>query len=156
MPTAQSAARFGRGGAGWRVHQAVVGRHDYKDRVGPICEQDDGSEQPAQLESAEKGNDSEKPADDREARLPGDGGPGDASVVDRSLKPVSFLKTIDIRAARGGRTAPTRRKIPRRRTDCQGRNAWSPSRLRSTAKRSVSRQSPIHRCFGCSVSISSS
>ena len=122
MPTAQSAARFGRGGAGWRVHQAVVGRHDYKDRVGPICEQDDGSEQPAQLESAEKGNDSEKPADDREARLPGDGGPGDASVVDRSLKPVSFLKTIDIRAARGGRTFSPGRNAGARSSSAKGRS----------------------------------
>ena len=56
---------YGCGGAGWRVHQAVVGRQDHEDRVGPIREQDDGSEQPAPLESAQKGNDPEEPADDR-------------------------------------------------------------------------------------------
>ena len=69
-PPLNHAARFGRRGAGWRVHPAVVGRHDHEDRVGPIREQDDGSEEPAPFEGAEKGDDSEKPADDREARLP--------------------------------------------------------------------------------------
>ena len=68
-PPPDHAARFSRGGAGWRI-QAVVGRHDHKDRVGPIREQDDGSEEPAPFEGAEKSADSEKPADNREARLP--------------------------------------------------------------------------------------
>jgi hypothetical protein len=68
-PPPDYSTRFGRGGSWWRVHQAAVGRHDYKDRVGPICEQDDGSEQPAPLEDAEKGNAPEEPSDDREARL---------------------------------------------------------------------------------------
>jgi len=34
-----------------------------------MCEQDDGSERPAPLEGDEKGNDPEKPSDDRKARL---------------------------------------------------------------------------------------
>jgi hypothetical protein len=53
-PPTNHAAGFGRGGAGLRVHQAVVSRHDHEDRVGSIREQDDGFEQPAPPESAEK------------------------------------------------------------------------------------------------------
>ena len=48
-PAPNHAARFGRGGARWRLHQPAVGPRHYDDRVGPICEQDNGSEQPAPL-----------------------------------------------------------------------------------------------------------
>ena len=51
------------------LDQAAIGRHNHDDRVGLICEQDDGSEQPAPLESAENGNAPEEPSDDGEARL---------------------------------------------------------------------------------------
>ena len=37
--------------------------------VGPICEQDHGSEQPTPVEGAEAGDEGEDPADDHEARL---------------------------------------------------------------------------------------
>jgi len=47
-----------------RNHRGWVGRHDHEDRVRSICEQDDGS-----AEGDEKDNDSEKPSDDRVARL---------------------------------------------------------------------------------------
>jgi len=47
----------------------VIGWRDHDDCVGPINEQDDGSEQPTPLEGAEKGNDREEPAGDDEARL---------------------------------------------------------------------------------------
>ena len=51
------------------LDQAAIGRHNHEDRVWLICEQDDGSEQPAPLESAENGNAPEEPSDDGEARL---------------------------------------------------------------------------------------
>ena len=68
-PPSDHAARFSRGGARRRIHQAAIDRHDHNDRVGPIYEQDGGSEQPTPLEGGEKGNDPEEPADDDEARL---------------------------------------------------------------------------------------
>src|SRR5215831_10651805 len=68
-PPPDHAACFSRGGARRRVHQAAVGWRDHEDRVGPIYEQDDGSEQPSPLEAAEKGDHPEEPADDGEARL---------------------------------------------------------------------------------------
>ena len=49
------------------LDQAAIGRHNHEDRVWLICEQDDGSEQPAPLESAEIGNAPEEPSDDGEA-----------------------------------------------------------------------------------------
>src|SRR6516162_5414819 len=52
-----------------RVHQTAVGRHDHKDRVGPICEQDHGAEQPTPIEVIEKGGEPKDSADDNEARL---------------------------------------------------------------------------------------
>src|SRR5271165_5418437 len=54
----------------WHLRSnTAAGRHDHEDRVGPICEQDDGSEQPTPVEGAEIGDEPEDPADDREARL---------------------------------------------------------------------------------------
>ena len=50
------AARFSRGTARRRVHQAAIGRHDHEDRVGPIYQQDGASEQPSLLKGAEKRN----------------------------------------------------------------------------------------------------
>ena len=47
----------------------MVGWHDHEDRLRPICEQDDGSEQPTPLEGAEKCNDPEEPAKDGQTRL---------------------------------------------------------------------------------------
>jgi hypothetical protein len=52
-PPLKQAARFGRRGLRRRVHQIAVGRHDHEDRVGPVCEQDRGSEQPTPVEGAE-------------------------------------------------------------------------------------------------------
>jgi hypothetical protein len=57
---AASAGVFIRRSFGW---------HDHEDRVGPICEQDHGSEQPTPVEGAETGDEREDPADDGEARL---------------------------------------------------------------------------------------
>ena len=68
-PPPDHAARFGRGGLYRRVHQTAVSRHDHEDCLGPICEQDHGSEQPTPVEGAEAGDEPEDPADDREARL---------------------------------------------------------------------------------------
>jgi len=62
-PPPDHATRFGRGGLRRCVHQAAVGRHDHEDRVGPICEQDHGSQQPMPVEGAEIGADSEDPVD---------------------------------------------------------------------------------------------
>src|SRR5208282_2596206 len=47
----------------------AAGWHDHEDRVGPICEQDEGSEQPTPVECAEVGDQPEDPTDDGEARL---------------------------------------------------------------------------------------
>jgi hypothetical protein len=58
-PPPDHTPRFSRGGARRRVYQAVVGWHDHDDRVGPICEQDEGSEQPTPLEGAEKRDETE-------------------------------------------------------------------------------------------------
>ena len=55
--------------SGRRVHQTAVGRHDHEDRVGPVCEQDHGSQQRTPIEGAEIGDEPEDPADDSEARL---------------------------------------------------------------------------------------
>ena len=67
-PPLEHAARFGRGGLRRRVmRRLLVGK--IKDRVGPICQQDDGSEQPTPVKAAEIGNEPEDPAHDREARL---------------------------------------------------------------------------------------
>ena len=53
-PLPNHAARFGGGRLRRRVHEMTIGRHDKEDRVGPICEQDQGPEQPAPFEGAEK------------------------------------------------------------------------------------------------------
>ena len=42
-------ACFSRGSLWRRIHQAAVGRHNYENRVGPICEQDHGTKQPTPL-----------------------------------------------------------------------------------------------------------
>ena len=68
-PPPDHAARLRGGGLRRRVHQAAVGRHDHKDRVRPICNQDRGSEQPASIEVAEKGGEPKASAEDSEARL---------------------------------------------------------------------------------------
>jgi hypothetical protein len=68
-PPTNHAARFSRGTARRRVHQAAIDWHNHDDRVGPIYEQDRGAEQPTPLEGAEKRNGPEKAADNREARL---------------------------------------------------------------------------------------
>jgi hypothetical protein len=68
-PALEHAARFGRGGLRRRVHETPVGRHDDEDRVRPICEQDDGSEQPTPVEGADIGDEPEDPANDGKARL---------------------------------------------------------------------------------------
>ena len=68
-PPLDQLARFRRGGLRWRVHELPVGRHDHEDRVGPISEQDDGSKQPTPVEGAQKCNEPEEPAYDRETRL---------------------------------------------------------------------------------------
>ena len=68
-PPPNHAARFSRGTARRCVHQAAIGRHDHEDRVGPIYQQDAGSEQPTPLEAAEKGNGPEEAADHDQARL---------------------------------------------------------------------------------------
>jgi hypothetical protein len=68
-PPLEHAARFGRDGLRRHVNKTPVGRHDHKDRVRPIREQDDSSERPSPVEGAEIGNEPEEPAHDREARL---------------------------------------------------------------------------------------
>jgi hypothetical protein len=47
----EHAARFSRGGLRRRVHETPVDRRDHEQRVRPICEQDDGSEQPPPVET---------------------------------------------------------------------------------------------------------
>src|SRR5262244_1731088 len=68
-PLPNHAARFGGGSLRRRVHEMTIGRHDKEDRVGPICEQGDGPEQPTPFEGAEKRDEPEDPADDGKARL---------------------------------------------------------------------------------------
>jgi hypothetical protein len=51
------------------VHEPPGGRHHHVGRVRPIREQDDGSEQPTPVAGAQKCNEPEEPAHDREARL---------------------------------------------------------------------------------------
>src|ERR1700736_6084138 len=68
-PLLEHAARFGRGGLWRRVHETVVRRRDHEQRVRPICEQDDGAEQPTPVEGAEISEQPEKPTYDGEARL---------------------------------------------------------------------------------------
>ena len=68
-PPLDHAARFSRGGSRGRVHKTLIGRHDHEHRVGPIYEQDQGSEQPPPFESSEKGYGPKKAADDGQARL---------------------------------------------------------------------------------------
>jgi hypothetical protein len=68
-PSPDHAARFGRSSLRRRIHELPVGRHDYEYRVGPICEQDDGPEQPTPFEGAEKRDQPEDSADNGEARL---------------------------------------------------------------------------------------
>ena len=68
-PPPDHASCFSRRGTRRCVHQAVIGRHDHDDRVGPIYEQDHGAEQPTPFEGAEKRNDPEEPANDGQTRL---------------------------------------------------------------------------------------
>src|SRR5712691_2584977 len=68
-PLLEHAATFGRGALRRSVHETAVDRHDHEDRVRPICEQDDGSEQPTPVEGAKIGNEPEEPTYDGEARL---------------------------------------------------------------------------------------
>jgi hypothetical protein len=68
-PPLDHAARFRRGGLRWRVQETVIRGRDHEQRVRPICEQDDGSEQPTSVEGVEIGEQPEKPTDDGEARL---------------------------------------------------------------------------------------
>jgi hypothetical protein len=68
-PPLEHAALFSRGFFRRRVHETPVGRHHHVGRVRPICEQDDGSKQPTPIERAQKCNEPEEPAHDREARL---------------------------------------------------------------------------------------
>jgi hypothetical protein len=68
-PSLEHAARFSRGGLRRRVHETPVDRHDHEDRVRPICQQDEGSEQPTPVEGAQNGNEHKEPARDRKARL---------------------------------------------------------------------------------------
>jgi hypothetical protein len=68
-PPPKQPARFIRSGLCRRVHETVVRRRDQEQRIRPIREQDDCSEQPTPLEGCEKGNEPEEPTDDREARL---------------------------------------------------------------------------------------
>jgi len=51
-PPLEHAALFSPGGLRQRVHKTPVGPHDHEDRVGPICEQKDGYEQPTPIERA--------------------------------------------------------------------------------------------------------
>jgi hypothetical protein len=53
-PPPNHAAGFSRGTARRCVHQAAIGRHHHEHRVGPIYEQNGGSEQPTPLEGAKK------------------------------------------------------------------------------------------------------
>src|SRR5262249_4447919 len=68
-PLPNQAARFGGGSLRRRVHETAVGRHDHENRVGPICEQDHGTEQPTPIEAAEKRGEPEDPANNHQARL---------------------------------------------------------------------------------------
>jgi hypothetical protein len=48
-PPPDHASCIGRDGLGRRVHETAVGRHNHEDRVGPICEQDQGTEEPTPI-----------------------------------------------------------------------------------------------------------
>jgi hypothetical protein len=53
-PPLEQAARISRGGLRQRVHEPPVGRHDHEHRVGPICEQEEGAQQPSPVERVDK------------------------------------------------------------------------------------------------------
>jgi hypothetical protein len=55
-PPIEHVTRLSHGGLRRRVHELSIGRHDYKDRAGPIREQDDGFKKPAPVESDEIGD----------------------------------------------------------------------------------------------------
>jgi hypothetical protein len=65
-PSFEHVARFSRGDLRRRVmRRLLVGMITHEDRVGPIREQDDGSEQPAPVEGAEIGSEPQGPAGGR-------------------------------------------------------------------------------------------